>query len=204
MDDGENTPLLSPCGGEDNAALRASNHDDESLAIKIAAAMFSFSTLGLFNSSIGAALPHISRYYSLSDLHVSLLFLVAPVGYILAAQFSDTIHYHSGQRGIALVGPILQFAATLLIALHPKFEWVLVAFAVQGLGSGLLDGSWCAWAGNMKKANTISGLLHGSYSVGGAAGPFFITVITTKHESWYKWYYVMVRSGDIMERLQWH
>jgi MFS family permease len=202
MDDSENAPLLSAHtnshDAEDSIALRASSHDSKSLAIKIAAAMFSFSTLGLFNSSIGAALPLIRYYYHLTDLHVSLIFLVGPVGYILAAQFSETIHNHFGQRGIALIGPILQSFATLLIALHPRFEWVLVAFAVQGLGTGLLDGSWCAWAGNMEKANTISGLLHGSYSVGGAAGPFFVAIIATKHDSWYIWYYVLVRFGHIL------
>jgi MFS family permease len=202
MDDGENAPLLnaptSPHGAEDNVALHASNHEDKSLTIKIAAAMFSFSTLGLFNSSIGAALPLIRNYYRLTDLHVSLIFLVGPVGYILAAQFSETIHNHFGQRGIALIGPTFQIFATLLIALHPRFEWILVAFAVQGLGTGLLDGSWCAWAGNMEKANTISGLLHGSYSVGGAAGPFFVAIIATKHDSWYIWYYVLVRSGHTL------
>jgi fucose permease len=196
MDNGETSPLLSARTSLDdvthNASTRLSSHVDKSLALKIIAAMFSFSTLGLFNSSIGAVLPLISHYYTLTDLHVSLLFLVGPIGYILAAQLSDTIHYHFGQRGIALIGPVLQIAATLLVALHPRFEWVLVAFAVQGLGTGLLDGSWCAWAGDMEKANTISGLLHGSYSVGGAAGPFFVTVISTKGQAWYVWYYVLV------------
>jgi fucose permease len=196
MDNGERSPLLSAHTTQHDTnhtvPVRPSSHFDKSLTLKIAAAMFSFSTLGLFNSSIGAVLPLISHYYTLTDLHVSLLFLVGPVGYILAAQFSDTIHYHFGQRGIAVVSPVLQIAATLLVALHPRFEWVLVAFAVQGLGAGLLDGSWCAWAGNMEKANTISGLLHGSYSVGGAAGPFFVTVITTNDQSWYVWYYVLV------------
>jgi fucose permease len=196
MEDGERAPLLStrtPQHDADrNLPVHTTGHVDKALALKIAAAMFSFSTLGLFNSSIGAVLPLISHYYSLTDLHVSLLFLVGPVGYILAAQFSDTIHNHFGQRGIAVVGPVLQIASTSLVALHPRFEWVLVAFAVQGLGAGLLDGSWCAWAGNMEKANTISGLLHGSYSVGGAAGPFLVTVLTTNRQSWYIWYYVLV------------
>ncbi|OAK94344.1 MFS transporter-like protein [Phaeosphaeriaceae sp. SRC1lsM3a] len=167
------------------------------VAFKIAAAMFSFSTLGLFNSSIGAALPLISSHYNLTDLHVSFLFLAGPVGYILAANFSDTVHWHFGQRGIAFLGPILQIIATLAIGLHPTFELVLVGFAIAGAGIGFLDGSWCAWAGNMQKANTISGLLHGSYSVGGAAGPFVFTVITTGDHPWYIWYYIMAATSCV-------
>ncbi|KAF2022828.1 MFS general substrate transporter [Setomelanomma holmii] len=153
--------------------------------------MVSFSTLGLFNSSIGAVLPLISQYYNLTDFHVSLLFLAGPAGYIIAAQCSDAIHHHFGQRGIAIIGPIVQIIATFSIALHPSFSWVLVAFAFQGLGTGLIDGSWCAWAGSMEKANTISGLLHGSYSIGGAAGPILVTLITSNHKPWYIWYYFL-------------
>jgi fucose permease len=196
MDDHEESPLLahraSPQYAEQYPIVQMQRH----VALKIAAAMFSFSTLGIFNSSIGAVLPLISRHYSLTDLHVSFLFLAGPVGYILAAQFSDTVHWHFGQRGIAFLGPTLQLIATLTIGLHPSFRLVLVGFTIAGAGIGLLDGSWCAWAGNMEKANTISGLLHGSYSVGGAAGPFLVTLITTGHHQWYIWYYILVSPAD--------
>ncbi|KAF1840640.1 MFS transporter-like protein [Cucurbitaria berberidis CBS 394.84] len=165
---------------------------DGRLAFKIAAAMYSFSTLGLFNSSIGAVLPLLSHHYNLTDLHVSLIFLAGPIGYVIAAQCSDTVHDRFGQRGVAVVGPLLQLVATGIVAAHwDSFGVVLCAFAIQGLGTGLLDGSWCAWAATMPKANTISGLLHGSYSLGGAAGPFLVTVITTQRRAWWVWYYVL-------------
>jgi fucose permease len=195
FDNSESSPLLNahttPAMNEHNT-MPLSKKSDIALILKIAAAMYSFITLGLFNSSIGAVLPLISAHYSLTDLNVSLLFLAGPIGYIIAAQASNTIHHHFGQRGIAVLGPVLQIIATASIAVHPSFALVLVAFAVQGLGTGLLDGSWCAWAGSMEKANTISGLLHGSYSVGGAAGPFVVALISTHQEPWWVWYYVLV------------
>lgn len=163
-----------------------------SQAFKIAAAMYSFVTLGLFNSSMGAVLPLLSRYYNLTDLHVSSIFLVGPIGYVFAAQCSDAIHYRFGQRGIAVAGPLLQIMSTAFAAAHPRFGLVLVAFALQGLGTGLLDGSWCAWAGSMEKANTISGLLHGSYSVGGAIGPFLVTLLAAGDWPWWHWYSILV------------
>jgi fucose permease len=196
MANNETSPLLAEHSNTTihHAQNDSSNKINKALTLQIAAAMLSFSTLGLFNSSIGAILPSISLHYDLTDLHVSLLFLASPAGYILAAQFSNLIHFRLGQRGIALIAPAFQITSTLLIALHPRFGWVLVAFAVQGLGMGLLDGSWCAWAGAMERANTISGLLHGSYSVGGAGGPFLVTLITTNGRGWWVWYYVLVRS----------
>lgn len=196
MDGHEESPLLARRASSQYAEQYPIVQMQRRLAFKIAAAMFSFSTLGIFNSSIGAVLPLISRHYNLTDLHVSFLFLAGPVGYILAAQFNDTVHWHLGQRGIAFLGPTLQLIATLMIGLHPSFGLVLVGFAIAGAGIGLLDGSWCAWAGNMEKANTISGLLHGSYSVGGAAGPFLVTLITTEHHQWYIWYYILVSPAD--------
>jgi fucose permease len=205
MDNNESSPLLVEHTDLNDAGHHAHSHSktpkDYSLALKIGAAMVSFTSLGLFNSSIGAVLPLISRYYSLTDLHVSLLFLASPLGYIFAAQFSDAIHRRFGQRGIAVIGPFFQLVATFMIALHPRFGWVLVAFALQGLGMGLLDGSWCAWAGSMEKANTISGLLHGSYSVGGAAGPFLVTTITTNARPWYLCYYILVITTCLLLRV---
>ncbi|KAF1924489.1 MFS general substrate transporter [Didymella exigua CBS 183.55] len=158
---------------------------------KMAAAMFSFAMLGLLQSSIGTLLPLISKYYDLSDFHVSLIFVVCPLGYILAAQTSSLIHHRSGQFGIAFIGPVLQMIAAGLLSLHNQFGLVLVGFAVQGLGMGLLDGSWCAWAGSMERASTVSGLLHSSFSAGAATAPILITLMTTNGHAWFEWYYVL-------------
>lgn len=158
--------------------------------------MFSFALLGLFQSSIGALLPLISKHYNLSDLHVSVVFVVGPIGYIIAAQASSIIHHHFGQFGIAFIGPVLQTIAAGLLSLHPTFGLVLVAYAVLGLSTGFLDGSWCAWAGSMQRASTVSGLLHGSFSAGAATAPILATSMTTNGYTWFEWYYVLVGEID--------
>lgn len=138
-------------------------------------------------------LQPISQYYALSDLRVSFIFLVGPIGYVIAAQSNELVHTKLGQRGISLLGPIFHIVAAGAIAVHPPYYITLVAFAAVALGTGLLDGSWCAWAGSMSKANTVSGLLHGSFSVGAAAGPLLAsTMMTAGHRPWYEWYYVLV------------
>lgn len=163
------------------------------LAFKIVAAMYSFVVLGLLTSSIGVILPHISHHYDISDLHVSFIFLVGPIGYIIAAQSNHFIHSRFGQRGVAILGPILHLLSTLTIAVRPPFPVVLVAFAMVAAGTGLLDGSWCAWAASMGNANTVSGLLHGSFSIGAAIGPFLAsTMISDKTRQWNEWYVVLV------------
>lgn len=170
-----------------------SNGSPGNLYFRIGAAMYSFAVLGVFTSSIGVMLHPMSKHYSLSDIHVSLIFLVGPVGYIIAAQSNDFIHSKFGQRGIAFLGPLFHILAAVAIATHPPFPLILIAFAFVALGTGILDGSWCAWAGAMENANTVSGLLHGSFSAGAAAGPILAgAMMDAGHRSWYDWYFVLL------------
>jgi hypothetical protein len=94
----EDSPLLhdnSSSPGDNETTRNVDEKMDTRLMLKIAAAMYSFTTLGLFNSSIGTVLPLLSSYYHLTDLQVSCIFLVPPIGYVVAAQCSDTVH-HAG------------------------------------------------------------------------------------------------------------
>ena len=140
---GETSPLIPQ--DRDNSQCHDSGPDERqtTFSFRVGAAMYSFAVLGLFTSSIGVMLQPISHYYSLSDLHVSLIFLVGPVGYVLAAQSNESIHSKFGQRGIAIVGPIFHLASSILLAVHLPFYAVLVAFSIVALGTGLLDGSFC-------------------------------------------------------------
>ncbi|OAL42957.1 MFS general substrate transporter [Pyrenochaeta sp. DS3sAY3a] len=160
--------------------------------------MLSFTLLGLAASSTGAILPLLRTHYSLSDLHVSLIFLAGPLGYLLGAQSSSTLHTRLGQRGVAVLGPLFLVLGTGLVAAHRGFGLVLTGFAALGVGTGVLDGSWCAWAGSMERANVVSGALHGAYSVGGAGGPFLVVVVTGEGGEWWVWYYVLTALSIIV------
>ena len=195
----ETSPLLNdlanPTTAHQNGFHKApSAHSPQtSVGAKIAAAMYSFVVLGLFTSSIGVMLPRVSHYYSLSDIHVSLIFLANPVGYVVGAQSNDSMHAKFGQRGVGILGPVFHILCAIAIAAHPPFPAILLAYAGLAVGIGLLDGSWCSWAAGMDKANTVSGLLHGSFSPGAAAGPFLAEMMISKgHRPWYEWYYVLV------------
>jgi fucose permease len=186
----EGSPLLE----DSNRSLHDdAHHSSKHIGVRVCAAMYSFAVLGLFQSSVGVMLQPLAQHYSLDDIHVSLIFLVGPVGYIIAAQFSDFIHCTWGQRGIAFLGPMLHMLGALVIAAHPPFGIVLVAFAAIALGTGFLDGSWCAWAAGVRNANTVSGLLQGSFSIGAAAGPFLAgTLLPAWERPWYYWCYILV------------
>lgn len=169
------------------------------LLFKVPAAMFSFIVLGLFVATTGVIIPHLEAHYHLSDLGVSFVFLVWPVGYLAAAYLNGLIHLKLGQRGIAAIGPICHVICTAVVALHPPFPIFVIAMAVGAVGSGLLDGSLCAWAGGLQMANTVQGLLHGPFSIGAAAAPFLMsTMFSAGHMPWYAWYYVLVSVSPSM------
>lgn len=151
-------------------------------------------------STPGVVLPHLESHYHLSDVRASLVFLVAPWGYLAGAYLNDPLHRRLGQRGIAAVAPVCQVVFTSLAAtLHdPRragFEVFLAATVCGNVGAGLLDGSWCAWAGGLGggRRNFVQGLLHGSFSVGAGLGPFLAgTLFSVYERPWWEWYYVLL------------
>ncbi|KAI1090394.1 MFS general substrate transporter [Rostrohypoxylon terebratum] len=161
--------------------------------LQIAAAMFCFVVLGMLVSTLGVMVPQFEAYYHLTDLTVSAIFLVWPVGYVVASYLNGMIHARFGRRGIAAAGPLFHVVLATVAALHPPFPVLLTAMAVGSLGTGVLDGPLCAWAGAMEDANVVQGFLHGSYSAGAALGPFLAgTMLEVGKVPWYGWYYVLL------------
>lgn len=171
-----------------------------SLPGKIAAALLSFVVLGLIISTPGVILPHLEDHYHLDDRKASLIFLVAPLGYLIGAWLNDRIHMRFGQRGIAVIAPVFQAIFTVLAGtLHTPgqrgFPIFLIATSIGNIGNGLVDGSWCAWAGGLggERTNTVQGLLHGSFSIGAGLGPFLAeTMFSVGNLPWWMWYYVLL------------
>lgn len=196
----ERTPLIADNYAQndtdppDHDAITDRSASSRNESLRIAATMFSFVVLGLFVASTGVMLPPLTKHYSLTDIQVSTLFLVVPVGYILAASANSVIHYRFGQRGVAVLGPVLHGVSAVVVALHlEQFGVIVAGWAITSMGVGLIDGSWCAFAAGMgDKANKVSGLLHGSFSVGAAAGPFVISSLMAVGVDWWVWYWIMV------------
>lgn len=152
-------------------------------------------------STPGVVLPHLEAHYDLSDVRASLIFLIAPWGYLAGSYLNDPIHRRLGQRGIAAIAPVCQaLFATAAATFHDPdrggFEVFLVATVFGNFGAGLLDGSWCAWAGGLgagARRNFVQGLLHGAFSVGAGLGPFLAgTLFSVYGAPWWTWYYVLL------------
>ncbi|KXH38063.1 MFS transporter [Colletotrichum simmondsii] len=190
----ESERLLDTRSADSNIEPRASinGQDREAIAFKLAAAAYSFVVAGLFVATIGVTLPHQQTYYQLNDIQVSAIFLVGPVGYCFASLLNSRIHEKLGQRGIAFIGPACHLVYAVVGSFHPPFPVFLLGVTVGSFGVGIVDGSWCAWVAALKNANTLSGLLHGSFSIGAATCPYLAGImLSANNGQWYQWFYVL-------------
>ncbi|KAL5621230.1 hypothetical protein BROUX41_006700 [Berkeleyomyces rouxiae] len=150
--------------------------------------VFAFFTMGMSDGSIG-----IERDYGLSYTVVSVLFLSPCLGYLIAGLVNNHLHYHFGQFGVAALGPLLHTAGFLPLVFHPPYPVLPVAMFISGLGSGVQDSAWNAWAGNMQNSNELLGIIHGVYGLGGTVGPLIATAMLTKADCpWWYFFYLML------------
>lgn len=135
----------------------------------------------------------IEAYYGVTYTVVSLVFLAPFFGYLVAALSNNLIHHHFGQRGVAVVAPLIRLIGYIPIALHPPFPVLPIVILFPGFGNGLEDSAWNAWIGNMQQANELLGFLHGAYGLGATISPLIATAMVTKaYLPWYTFYYVMI------------
>ncbi|ELQ32839.1 hypothetical protein OOU_Y34scaffold01028g8 [Pyricularia oryzae Y34] len=177
--------------------LQRWNHPRSNIA-RLAAAFWAFIVAGANDAAYGPLIPYLEEYYNLSYLVVSLVFLSPFIGYTLSALCNNYVHLWWGQRGVALISPSAHLAAYIIIACHPPYPVLVVAFSLAGFGNGLVDAAWNAWIGNMARADEILGFLHGFYGVGAVVSPLIATsMITRLGQPWWAYYYLMIGLAGI-------
>jgi len=165
---------------------------------RVGSCFFSFVVMGSNDAAYGPLIPYIQEYYGLTYTIVSLLFLSPFIGYTAAALSNNAVHLKFGQRGVAMITGMAHMTAYIIIATHPPYPVLVLAFVLAGLGNGLADAAWNAWIGNMANANEVLGLLHGLYGLGAVLAPLIATSLITKAGvGWYYYYYIMIALAAI-------
>lgn len=114
------------------------------------------------------------------------------IGYLLGAISLEKIHMVAGRRGVGLVTSISHVTASTILATRPPYSIALVAYFVFGIGTGCADAGFCTWAANVRNANAVQGLIHGSFSVGCVIGPLIIAALEKGRLGWNVFYIVLV------------
>ncbi|KAI1452240.1 MFS general substrate transporter [Annulohypoxylon moriforme] len=160
---------------------------------RVASCFWSFIVMGSNDAAYGPLIPYIQAHYGLTYIVVSLIFLSPFVGYTAAAFLNNIIHLRLGQRGVAFLCSGCHLLSYLIIAVHPPYPVLVIAFMLAGFGNGICDAGWNAWIGNMARANEMLGILHGLYGAGAVLSPLIATTMITKANlPWYSFYYLMI------------
>ncbi|PGH26973.1 hypothetical protein AJ80_01357 [Polytolypa hystricis UAMH7299] len=185
-------------GGEQQPPLTAASvperwNQSRRNVLRFLSTNYSFIILGVNDAAYGALIPYLETYYQVSYTVISLIFLSPLVGYVTSALTNNMIHMRFGQRGAAILGPSAHLLAYIVIAVHPPYPVLVVAFIAAGFGNGIADAAWNAWIGAMVNANELLGFLHGFYGLGAMLSPLIATTLITKANwQWFEFYYLVV------------
>lgn len=82
------------------------------------------------------SLPAITDYFFTSDSLVTLTITVSMLGVTLAALVYGPLSDRFGRRSMLINGLVIAFIGTLICALAPSIEWLLIGRFIQGVGLG--------------------------------------------------------------------
>lgn len=133
----------------------------------------------------------IEERYNVTDAEVAFIFPAGVLGYLFATSTVKTIDSRGGRRAIAVSSTVIRLVGAASLGLSPPFFVVLASFAFFGYGTGATDTAWNTWAGGMRRANVVQGILHGSFAVGCVLGPL-VAVAITESSSWATFYRFLV------------
>ncbi|KAF6832240.1 MFS transporter [Colletotrichum musicola] len=162
-------------------------------ANRVFSCFWSLFVSGANDAAYGVDPPQLEKYYGLSYVVVSLVFLSPFVGYVLSALLNNWIHLKVGQRGVAVLASSCHMLAYIVIAQHPPYPALVVVYILAGFGNGISDAAWNAYIGNMERSNEVLGFLHAFYGAGGVMSPLIATTMINKaHLGWWNFYYVLL------------
>ncbi|KAH6673976.1 major facilitator superfamily domain-containing protein [Plectosphaerella plurivora] len=157
----------------------------------LAACLMNFAN-GLHDSSPGALIPYMEKYYDIGYAVVSLIFVGQAVGFIFAALFMDPLRARLSRAHLQIVGQTFMVSAYLPLIVGAPFPAIVVSFFLLGFGMSINLAMNNIFCGSLQSATTALGFLHGSYGVGGTIGPIVATAVasTTGPDFWYRYYFL--------------
>lgn len=135
--------------------------DSKISILRTFASFFSFVVLGMNDAVTGAVIPYLETDYSLTFTVVSLVFLSPVAGYAASGFTNNWIHLRFGQRGIAIIASICHIISYAIVAAHPPYPVLVVAFIFAGYGNGLVDAAWYETLAFKSRAQSFAVGTHG-------------------------------------------
>jgi fucose permease len=76
---------------------------------------------------VGALIPYMERFYHLSHLIMSLVFVGNAIGFITAAFFTNTLLDRLGRAKTLILAELIQLSAYIILVCTPPYPLVVVS-----------------------------------------------------------------------------
>lgn len=131
---------------------------------------------GWNDGSIGPLLPRIQKFYNVGFTMVSLIFVVACVGYISGALANLPLSDQLGLGKALVIGSLCQIVAYTIQAPALPFPMFIICFAIIGFGLAIQESQAIGYVASIKdNAETRMGILHACYGAGALCSPLVAT-----------------------------
>ncbi|KAJ7269868.1 major facilitator superfamily domain-containing protein [Mycena rebaudengoi] len=169
-------PPLSPSPVEAAISNPTSKQQVFRERIQLLALYWSLFIIGWNDGTLGPLLPRIQSVYHVGFALVSLIFVLACVGFIGGAILNVPFNDKLGFGKSMVLGSVLQIVAFSIQAAAPPFPVFVLAFTINGVGVAIQDAQANGYVASLaSNSETKMGLLHGAYGAGALAAPLVAT-----------------------------
>jgi fucose permease len=152
-------------------ADRASKTGRGRLRAPVVLAYATFVLVGLTAAVGGVLLPAQIRDYGVDKATIGLTFFTFSAGFLLAGSTAGPLLHRLGTRLTLVAGGAAFVVAWLFVATRPAFAAFVIAQALAGYGTGLLESVLNAYLTDLPSAATLLNRLHAFFGVGALLGP---------------------------------
>ncbi|KAG0648985.1 Bypass of stop codon 6 [Hyphodiscus hymeniophilus] len=145
---------------------------------------------GLNDSSQGALIASMERYYNVTYGTVSIIFVCNALGFIAAAFFINAASTKFGRAKTLVIGQSLLMLGYSCIIITPPFPAVCVSFFVLGLGMATNLAIAQVFCSNLANNTALLGFFQGAYGIGGVTGPLIATALVSHGSKWSRFYII--------------
>lgn len=154
-----------------------------------------FVCLGLPDGTLGVAWPSLRAGFGRTQADFGLVLLVHGAAYFLNGLLAARLAGRFTPATLLTGASLIVASGMLLVAVAPRWWLVLVAIALIGCGSGIVNTTINTYASRNFSPRHVN-WLHACYSLGAAVGPLAMTAVVANRASW-QWGYVLIAIAPI-------
>ncbi|KAL1658471.1 major facilitator superfamily domain-containing protein [Schizophyllum commune] len=134
---------------------------------------------GWNDGSTGPLLPRMQTDYNIGYSTVALIFVVGCLGFVSGGFLNVYVDQKFGFGKAIVFGAIFQMCGYIIMAPHPPFTAIVVAYGCTGFGMSYMNAQGNGFVSRLPDAPTKLGFLHASYGLGAFTSPFSATYFAT-------------------------